>query len=425
MPDMTQIDLRFSMAMTRLGVQPSTRIAIAVSGGPDSMALLALMRRWAADKAQLVVLTVDHALRDASRTEAEMVAQWCATQKIEHHILTWQGNKPSSHLQEEARHARYALLTQACHNHGIDMLALAHQAEDQMETFWMRLAHGSGLDGLAGMAQKREQGGINVIRPLLGFMRSELRDLCHALDMPFVDDPSNRDDKFLRVRLRAVEKVLADEGLTAQRLAQVIQKLEDARESLRFFEEAAAASCMDVYRDGGFAKMDLAAYLRYPRDMRRRLLSRVISFAAPQDYPLPQTQLDDLDARLNAAGFKGMTLGGAEIFMVGNHVTFCREAAFVKAQLVNGAETIWDRRYLFVCDQDVAGLRIDILGESGVAFLRKKEISLPQDIPYKILCSLPTVWRDDKPVFIQMLGYADASFGISGSALQLLPSIIV
>ncbi len=425
MPDMAQIDLRFSMAMTRLGIQPATRVAIAVSGGPDSMALLALMRRWSVDQGTLAVLTVDHALRAASRNEAEQVAQWCASNGVEHHILTWQGDKPLSHLQEEARHARYALLAQACRDHGLDMLALAHQAEDQMETFWMRLAHGSGLDGLAGMAPRREQDGMTMIRPLLGFTRMELRDICHALDMPFVDDPSNRDEKFLRVRLRTVEKVLADEGLTAHRLAQVMQKLEEARESLRFFEDGAAASCVIADHDGGYAKIELSVYSRYPRDMRRRLLSRVISFVAPQDYPPPQTQLDDLDARLHAAGFKGATLAGTEIFMSGEYAVFCREAASARAQFAEGAHTVWDRRYLFVCHQDTAGLRIDILGEKGVAFLRKKEFSLPQDIPYKQLCSLPSVWRDDKPVFIQALGYDDAGFGLDGSVLRLLPSIIV
>src|SRR5690606_3672257 len=129
-------------------------------GGGDSMALALLLHDWArARGGKILALTVDHGLRAASAAEARQTAARLAQHGIAHEILAWEGEKPCTGIQQHAREARYRLLRGACEKHGIKTLALAHNAEDQAETFWMRLAHGSGLDGLAGMAAKREEGG--------------------------------------------------------------------------------------------------------------------------------------------------------------------------------------------------------------------------------------------------------------------------
>lgn len=418
---------RFKAALNALHVNAQHRIALAVSGGGDSMAMAQLALDWAKKHGtDILVLTVDHGLREDAAVEAQNVAEYFASHNIPCRILTWQGEKPLTHLQEEARHARYRLLIDACRADGRDILMLAHNAEDQMETFWMRLAHGSGLDGLAGMAPRRRQDGIDLVRPLLTFTRAELRDVCVLSHCPYIDDPSNTNERFLRVRLRGVENVLAAEGLTPQRLSHVLHKLEEARDALRFFEDQAAAACLTHHADAAYVAIDHAVLNTYPAEMRRRLLARAIGLVSAQFYPVPFPQLDDLARQLSQGSFKGVTLAGAEIFPAqGDAVGFCREASAVRSLDVKGTETGWDGRFTLRCDKVIAGLRLDLLGSAGVSFLRKNGNILPEFLPYKACCALPTLWLDDKPVFIQSLGYCDAAFLAQGINPKLLPAAIV
>src|SRR6218665_1826276 len=215
----------FDIALAACGCARANAVALAVSGGGDSMALAVLAARVLAPRGiQLKAYTVDHGLRAESRAEAVETGARLATLGIAHDILTWDGDKPQARVQERARAARYALLSDACRRDGFRVLLKAHQAEDQIETFWMRLSHGSGLDGLAGMSPHRVLPcGLVLARPLLGFDRAALRDVCRAADIAWAEDPSNHHEKYLRPRLRAVEDVLAAEGLTPHRLSQLLQ----------------------------------------------------------------------------------------------------------------------------------------------------------------------------------------------------------
>lgn len=295
----------FSEVLSSLGVARDRRLAVAVSGGGDSMALAMLLEKAGHD---FVALTVDHGLRDGSAAEARQTAAFFAARNIPHRLLVWEGDKPETNLQERARDKRYELLTAACHAEGCGILALGHNLEDQAETFWMRLAHGSGLDGLAGMASARDVAGIRIIRPLLGFPRAELRDFCRAEGVPYADDPSNENEKFLRVRLRKVEDVLAAEGMTPVRLSQTMEKLHDARQALEWLAaEALAASA--VFEDAR-ATIDVVVWSRYPLDIRRRVVVRTMQRLAPRKYPPESEALARLCADLARADFRGRTLGG-------------------------------------------------------------------------------------------------------------------
>lgn len=293
---------KFRQSMAALGLNGSEDIAVAVSGGGDSMAL-ALMLKWFC-KGKLLALTVDHGLRPESRTEAEKTGAALAGAGISHRILTWTGEKPGTHIQERAREARYDLLLKECVRENIKVLAVAHNAEDQMETFWMRLSHGSGLDGLAGMAARRTVAGVDIIRPLLGYSRAELRDYCRSQNIGWVDDPSNENTKYLRVRLRQFEDVLAAEGLTSARLALTVQKLRQSRDALEWLSGEALRDCV---LDG---VIDRARFLRYPEDTRQRVLVAVIQAVAPRDYAPGFEGLARLSAAVVEEGFTGCTLGG-------------------------------------------------------------------------------------------------------------------
>jgi tRNA(Ile)-lysidine synthase len=176
-------------------VSGEDRFGLAVSGGADSMALLALAHRcW---PGQIEAATVDHGLRPAAHEEAQMVADWCALHGVPHATLKPAGPISGS-LQAQARAARYTLLEQWCVERGLDWLLTAHHADDQLETLLLRLGRGSGVGGLASVRARRG----SILRPMLGMRRAELRAWCDAEDVPFFDDPSNADERFDRARLR-------------------------------------------------------------------------------------------------------------------------------------------------------------------------------------------------------------------------------
>ena len=184
-------------------VSHQARIGVAVSGGPDSLALLLLAA--AARPAQVEAATIDHGLRPESRGEAEMVAAVCDSLGVPHAILTARWSEiPETAIQERARKERYLLLGYWAEEHGIDAIVTAHHAEDQAETVLMRLARGAGVRGLAGIRPRSISPGAHVrlIRPLLGWRRSQLERVCGDAGVTPVADPSNQDERFERVRVR-------------------------------------------------------------------------------------------------------------------------------------------------------------------------------------------------------------------------------
>ncbi len=305
-----------------IGIAVSGTIGIAVSGGGDSMALALLLGDWIKSNgakengAALAAFTVDHKLRPEAADEARAVHEILTARGIAHEILVWEGEKPATGIQERAREARYDLLTAACRRRGIATLATAHNLEDRIETFWMRLAHGSGPDGLAGMAAAAEINGVARIRPLMGFSRARLRATCEKFGVAWFEDPSNRNEKYLRVKLRAFEETLASEGLTPQRLARTLRKLSDAKDALQFYAARAFEDC--VTEDGAAAALDLGKWKDYPADIQRRVLNMIFSTRAPQAYPAGFDATERLRLHLLDENFKGRTLAGCAVGRVKN-----------------------------------------------------------------------------------------------------------
>lgn len=205
-------------------------LAIACSGGPDSLALAILAAQ--AFPGCVQALIVDHGLRPDSAAEAAQTRQWLSARTIPAHVLVWDGEKPAAGIQAAARDARYALLVQACERIGASCLLLAHHLDDQAETFLLALGRGAGLQGLAAMAPKRSHG-VMILRPLLTVPKSRLLATLAALDQPFVDDRSNMDPRFDRARLRQQMAALAEVGLTPELLARAAARLADARDVIR------------------------------------------------------------------------------------------------------------------------------------------------------------------------------------------------
>ena len=260
-------------------------VAVAVSGGRDSLALALLANEWAVARGgRTVGLIVDHALRPESAAEAATTAALLGHHGCDAEILRWSGTKPRTGLQEAARAARYRLLREACLRRGVLHLLVAHHADDQAETVAMRAARQSGPDGLAGMAGVVELPEVRLLRPLLGISRQRLTATLLARGVPWIDDPSNADPRFERARLRAVHRPTApaaDTGRSAreQRLA------------------AASVEALEISPAGDVA-IDRSAFVRLGRDQQARLLSRVVQAVGGGDHPPRRDRLERAAGRL-------------------------------------------------------------------------------------------------------------------------------
>jgi tRNA(Ile)-lysidine synthase len=269
-------------------------VAVAVSGGRDSLALALLAQEWAsARNGRIVGLIVDHALRPESAAEAAATASLLGRLGCEAEILRWSGTKPRTGLQEAARAARYRLLRKACRRRGILHLLVAHHAEDQAETVAMRAARQSGPDGLAGMSAAVELPEMRLLRPLLGVSRSRLTATLLARGVPWIDDPSNADPRFERARLRA--------GTGNRPAAPTADSGRPAREQKL---AAAAVEVLDISPTGDVA-LDRSAFVRLGRDQQERLLSRVVQAIGGGDHPPRRDRLDRAAGRLCGAVARG------------------------------------------------------------------------------------------------------------------------
>lgn len=253
------------------------RLVIAVSGGVDSTALLVLAAEAKARSSEfpdLLAVTVDHRLRADSTGEARQVARLARRLGVKHRTLPWEGAKPSRGVPAAARAARYRLLGEAAARFGTAHVAVAHTLEDQAETVLMRLAAGSGPAGLAAMRAQEPRDDIVLHRPLLGISKARLIATVAARQIGWCEDPTNRDPRFERPRLRAAAEALAAEGLTAERLGRLAGRL--ARAEAAVAAAAAAAWSRLGQTDAPMVRFDRAAWAALPAEIALRLLGRAI-----------------------------------------------------------------------------------------------------------------------------------------------------
>jgi tRNA(Ile)-lysidine synthase len=254
-------------------------LLIAVSGGPDSTALLLMAAEWGRrrGRTRIEAATVDHGLRPESAEEAKGVAALSARLGVTHRILQWKGAKPASRVQERAREARYRLLIDHAKAIGADALLTAHHADDQAETVLFRLLRGSGVAGLRGMELMTARDGMTIARPLIGLKKRELVAFARARDAPFVDDPSNADPRFARTRLRALLARLGEEGLDAEALDRLARRAGETEQALAHLTAEVEA------RLGPAEPIDGRALYAAPIAIVQRIISRRIAAAGGRD----------------------------------------------------------------------------------------------------------------------------------------------
>jgi tRNA(Ile)-lysidine synthase len=303
-------------------------LAIAVSGGRDSLALALLAQEWSATRQGCVqALIVDHGLRDASAAEARMTRERLVSLGIAAEILAWSGEKPTAGIQEAARQARYRLLFEACRRNGILHLLTGHHADDQAETVAMRAARNSGPDGLAGMAALVEHRDARLLRPLLGVSRARLTATLQARGIGWIDDPSNQDRRFERVRVRQDGAAVWDSAGT-----------EGSGRGQRDRELAEAALDVLDVRPEGLA-LDQLAVSQMDKEIAERLLSRLVQALAGGDHPPRRARLVRAVARLSQAAGRGKSGKGEDFTLSGCQLMLRQEPGSRRLRWIVRAET--------------------------------------------------------------------------------------
>jgi len=391
---MTEIDI--AELMTPLGpFERSPSMAVAVSGGSDSLGLGLLLAEWVRERdGRLSILAVDHGLRPEAAAECARVSEtFAAIPSCSTHILHWDGEKPAHGLQAAARVARYALLADWCRAHGVLHLAVGHTANDQAETVAMRQAHGSGASGLAGMAAVRPESGVQLLRPLLTVPRAAIRDWLRARGQSWIDDPSNELTKFERIRIR---QSLSDE---ATRL--LLEQARQCGQERGRLERSAAALLAEAAQlhDGGYVAIKLEAFLAAGHEVRATALRQITLSVSGADYA---SDLEDILSSISERVPGSRTRGGCLFQTLQGRLCVFREAAAIAApvRVAPGWTGPWDRRFGLRVAGGLSAAEewaIGALGEAGLRQaadrfgIRLKRHSMP--LPARL--ALPALWRGE------------------------------
>jgi len=324
-------------------------LGLAVSGGADSLALMLLAAEWAAQpgRPKLTVYSVDHGLRPEAADEVAFVLAEAARLGLPARGLRWEGEKPATGLQAAARVARYRLLAAALRQDGGEILLTAHHRDDQAETVVMRLAHGSGLEGLRGMDAMSEMEGLKLFRPLLDVPHAGLAAVVAAAGIVPVTDPSNADPNYERVRWRQALPALADLGLDAGKLATLAQRAGEADAALTQWAGSARTALVQVDALGA-ARLPAPGLAALPKAVAVKLLGGLVAEIGGGARPYGLGAMERLWAALASPDFSGQTLGGVVVHRRGGLVWLAREPG---RRRVNAAtvsprhELAWDRRF--------------------------------------------------------------------------------
>jgi len=416
--------------------QPLTafsRLALAVSGGADSLSLLVLFSEWrqrSGWSGVAEVLTVDHGLRPESAGEASFVSNRAETYGLPCAILRWQGEKPSRNIQEDARRARYRLIAAHMARSGAEALVLGHHLHDQAETFLDRLTRGSGLTGLGAMAPDEQDGpeGLRLLRPLLSIPRERLAASLEDRGLSWCTDPSNSDPKYKRSRLRRVLPLLEAEGLSAERIAETARQIKRAREALDAIVRQTAETRIENHPAGPL-RLPGGVYRGLAEELRLRLLTFMIWRITGDRPRLRLRKLENLDRELMSGSSCRHSLAGALFETGGSWLWGWKEAGRAPPETLVDPDGpgVWDRRYRY--RPSGPGRRMpsgqDIrLGPLCSAPLTSSDILWPSGWPKDAFSCSPVVWNASGEVFFCSVPVASAGIENAGEAaleLERLP----
>jgi len=392
-----------------------SQVLVGVSGGPDSLALLYLLSDWRTDAHPdlgLHVVTVDHGLRAEAADEARYVAKVCGQLGIPHQILVWEGEKPDANLQAEARAARYRLFAREMERLGAEALVLAHHLDDQAETFLDRLTRGSGVYGLGAMADVEPNGpeDLLILRPLLSVPKEALMEELKSRGVDWIEDPSNDDPQFKRVRLRRIMELLEQEGLSARRLHDTASRLRRARQALDEWCRTILNAHLTIH-PAGPVRLPWAVLADKPEEIQLRVLAHLILYVTGQTAPGRLAKLETLKSALVSGGDFKQTLAGAVVERRTGDVFFWKEAGrsppaekragdLLEDAAVRKTPARWDSRFDLSAGEGGSEVENLAIGPLISAPRAGRNISWPEDWPSAAFDCAPALWRDGELLFV-------------------------
>ena len=370
---------------------PMSSLLVAVSGGSDSIALMHLASRWAAQRGLVCsVITIDHDLRTESAREAIFVKLAAGALGLEHKTVRWKGWDNNGNLQSCARKARYDLIGENRGRHNI--VLTGHTLDDQAETFLLRLRRGSGVDGLAAMPAKRKitgkNGGFWLLRPMLELTRDKIKNFLVRQKISWVEDPSNEDNKFDRIVIRKVIQQLSDLGITAFLLSNTATHMRRARTALDLQAGRMAQQICSTHM--GDLVIDRKGFSDMHAEIKFRLFARGLRWVSSNPYNPRFNALVAIMERVLTG--KAQTLHGCYIFPETEHIRISREFnAVSKIRIPLRNNTLWDGRWkLQSLDQHCNSFcQVAALGPEGARWVRERTNTV---IPYQSLQSHPGIY---------------------------------
>jgi tRNA(Ile)-lysidine synthase len=401
------------------------KFAIAVSGGSDSLALSVLAKLYSLENDNdFVSLIIDHKLRKESAEEARVTYKNLTQNKIKAKILNYQGEKFSSNIQKKARDLRYDLFHKYCAKNKIKFLILAHHQDDLIENFYIRLIRGSGIKGLTSLQNIFEYSkNFYLLRPLLNFNKQELLTVTKKSYSSWIEDPSNKNDKFLRVRIRKMQSKLQKEGFDPKRIIKTIDNLNTAKDSLDFYIFKSEKKYLNFYKEG-YATLKSSIFNNEAQEVIFRVIIKAIHFISGEYYPPRSDSLKGLMKNLLAKSFKSSTLGGCLIEKNKNIISFYREDRNVAVETLNKTKqkTNWDDRFLvnknFNNQQQFV---VKKLGNHGIEYLRKNKFNdYGNKIPVHAKKTLPSFWNNKgQLLFVPFVNFKNKKYNIKNDSFSV------
>ena len=305
--------------------------ALAVSGGSDSLCLAYFSKIYSNEvRNKIHILIVNHKIRKESGTEALKVKSILKRKKINSKILNWKGEIPRNNIQKKARDLRYSLLADYCLKKNIKYLITAHHGDDQIENFFIRLFRGSGLTGLSSMSIKTKYNNkLKIIRPFLNLKKKDLKYVTLNIFKTYIKDPSNKNEKFLRIRIRKYKKIMEKEGLDTKKIINTMENLFSANQALNFYKNKA------IYKHASFVSKNRCLINRQifseeSGEIIFKSFSDILSLISGTYYPPRSRKIVSLIQRIKQNKFAKSTLGGCIIELKDNFVLISKELKIKK-----------------------------------------------------------------------------------------------
>ncbi|MEK6747550.1 MAG: tRNA lysidine(34) synthetase TilS [Pseudomonadota bacterium] len=404
----------FDWLIASLGYfEPAPVVAVAVSGGADSMALLLLANDWAkAKNGKVVALTVNHNLRSEAAAEALQVRKWCEYLGIDQYTLCWQPPSPiHTSIQENARNARYELMLEWCRENNILHLLTAHHLDDHVETMFFRLARGSGLDGLSAISAQRIVEGVRLLRPLLKIPKARLITTLKKRNQEWLEDPSNHNSSYARVHIR-------------QQLAQIDNNIDIKKRSVIIAEQfgkfrnilenklvSQITNCVSVFSKG-YATINIQEFNNLDGEISLKALASLIRTLSGSDHPPRTSQLQSLKQLIKNNELNSKYSIGGLLFeaVKGNIILVYREYNAISPPIVVEPDmsVLWDKRFVIKISSDTKNthIRVQALGSRGLVEVRKNAKHLLKNMPPdRIIRTFPSLWSLEELLCVPHIVY--------------------